>query len=161
MEGWVDKGFTYTWARDSVLLPGQEAYRGILLDRDHQRELGSLLLGADFHTNGERLNLPEFRTLLVECAPKRRDEIDSFLFSAFPHPEPLIFADTNWLNYSFAFAVNPATLELDLYRYDPTTKVGVPMTIWDVWNDTWGVLTRPGDISGGYLPDLALKLKKV
>lgn len=161
IRGWLDKGFTYTWARDHALLPGQELYSAVRLDRDTQTELGTLVLGPHFHPHGETLNLPDFRSLLVESAPNKMEEIDTFLFNAFPRPEPLLFADTNWLNYSFAFAVNPATLELDLYRYDPRTKQGVPMTIWDEWNKTWGVLTRPGDISGSYLPDLALNLKKV
>ena len=162
VEGWVDKGFTYTWVRDNVVLPGQEAYGDLRLDREAQTELGTELLGQDFFPHGETLNLPDFRAFLLEKAPDKKEEIDGFLFNAFPRPEPLLFADTNWLNYSFAFAVNPATLELDLYRYDPLTKKGFPMTIWEKeWNDTWGVLTRPGDISGNYLPDLALKLKKV
>lgn len=161
IEGWLDKGFSYTWVRDQVILPGLRAYEEVRLDRNAQAQLGMELLGPDFYPHGETLNLPDFRKLLYERAPEQQEKIDSFLFHAFPRPDPLIFADTNWLNYAFAFAVNPATLELDLYRYDPLTKRGVPMTIWNSWNAVWGVLTRPGDISGSYLPDLALKLRKV
>lgn len=161
INGWLDKGFSYTWARDHVLLPGQKAYAGFQLAPDEQTKHATPLLGNDFIPHGEALNLPDYRKLLVDQASEKTEEIDAYLFNAFPRPDPLIFADTNWLNYSFAFAVNPGTLELDLYRYDPLTKKGVPMSVWAEWDDVWGVLTRPGEISGSYLPDLAFRLKRV
>ena len=160
-EGWLDKGFTYTWARDHVLLPGQSCYQTMRFDREMQNTLGAKLLGKDFYSHGETLNLPDFRQLLFETAPEKEEEIDGFLFRTLPHAPPLLFADTNWLNYYFAFAVNPATLDLDLYRVDPSGSYGYPMTIWDNWNDTWGVLTRPGDLSGNHIADIGLKLKRV
>jgi len=162
IEGWLDKGFTYTWVRDNVILPGQLAYKELPLGREDQMKIGTALLGKDFSPQEEILTPPSFHTLLTKNSTHSREEIDTLLFNALPRPNPLIFADTNWLNYFFAFAVNPATLELDLYRYDPLTKRGIPMTMWEgEWNDIWGVLTNPGDIGGNYTSQLSIKINKV
>jgi len=162
IEGWLDKGFTYTWVRDNVILPGQLAYEERPLSREDQTKIGSALLGKDFSPHEGVITPPRFHALLLENNPHRREEIDTLLFNTLPRPQPLIFADTNWLNYCFAFAVNPATLELDLYRYDPLTKRGVPMTIWEgEWDNMWGVLTHPEDIGGNHISQLSLKINKV
>lgn len=63
-------------------------------------------------------------------------------------PVPLIFADTNWPNFFFAFLVNPGTLSLELWRTDSTGTYGMPMTNWKQFMNgsvkkTWGVFTRP------------------
>lgn len=63
-------------------------------------------------------------------------------------PSPLIFADTNWPNFFFAFLVNPATLELELWRTNSTGTYGMPMTSWKPFirgkeHKTWGIYTRP------------------
>lgn len=63
-------------------------------------------------------------------------------------PLPLIFADTNWSNFFFAFLVNPGTLSLELWRTDHTGSYGLPMLQWKPYvngqeKKTWGVFTRP------------------
>jgi hypothetical protein len=63
-------------------------------------------------------------------------------------PPPLIFADTNWPNFFFAFLVNPGTLALELWRTDSTGTYGMPMTSWKPFingkeRKTWGLYTRP------------------
>ncbi|WP_194847566.1 hypothetical protein [Candidatus Neptunochlamydia vexilliferae] len=113
-EGWLDKGFTYTWVRDHVINPGK-----------------AHVVNPDLHP-----------------------------------PEPLIFADTNWADYFFAFAVNPASLELDLYRVSADETRALPMNEWRPYlngssSEPWGVLTRPSDLASVAFADLALKLKKV
>jgi len=162
IKGWLDRGFTYTWVRDNIILPGKKIYTSLYIDKAKQMELGTKLLGHHFSPYQKALNLPDFRTLLIELSPDQEEKIDTLLFNTFPRPKPLLFADTNWLNYFFAFAVNPATFELDLYRYDPLTNTGIPMTIWkEQWNKVWGVLTCPAETKGTDLPDIANKLKRV
>ncbi|MES2345252.1 MAG: hypothetical protein V4494_04875 [Chlamydiota bacterium] len=63
-------------------------------------------------------------------------------------PPPLIFADTNWPNFFFAFLVNPGTLSLELWRTDRTGAYGMPMYQWKSYvngkqKKSWGVFTRP------------------
>ncbi len=165
-EGWLDKGFTYTWIRDNVINPGKNAFASIRLDRDAQTLLACKVIKGEFYPHGETLSLPDFRAYLVEIAPKQTDDIDNLLFQSFRAPKPLLFADTNWLDYFFAFAINPATLELDLYRVSADGSRTYPMTPWRPYLDgttslPWGVLTRPSDLTGAALSDLALKLKKI
>lgn len=164
-EGWLDRGFTYTWIRDHLINPGKSYYNGIRLDRDMQNLLGSKVIQG-FHPHGESLSPTDFRAYLYEIAPQKEDDIDNLLFQSFKPPSPLHFADTNWADYFFAFAVNPATLDLDLYRISTDGSRAYPMNPWRSYLDgtsttPWGVLTRPSDLSGASLSDIALKLKKV
>lgn len=63
-------------------------------------------------------------------------------------PQPVIFADTNWMKDYFAFCINPGTLNLELWRMDYTGSYGFPMRIWDGWlngsrkEPTWGIFTQ-------------------
>jgi hypothetical protein len=66
----------------------------------------------------------------------------------FAPPPPLIFADTNWPNFFFAFLVNPGTLSLELWRTDSTGTYGMPMYQWKSYvngkqKKSWGIFTRP------------------
>lgn len=164
-EGWLDKEFTYTWIRDNVIEPTRSHLESVRLDRDIQTLLASKISHGDFYPSPNTLTLPEFRTHLINTYPDKGDEIDNLLFQSFPNC-PLPFADTNWLDYSFAFAVNPATLQLDLYRLSADGSRAYPMSPWRAYLDgtsdlSWGVLTRPSDLSNTPLSDLALKLKKI
>jgi hypothetical protein len=64
-------------------------------------------------------------------------------------PQPIHFADTNWVQNDFAFVVNPGTRKLEFWRVDPLGVTGVPMIQWEEWLNgsrkdiTWGVYTRP------------------
>lgn len=164
-EGWLDKGFTYTWIRDYVIEPTRSHLETVRLDREMQTLLASKLSSSDFYPSPHTLTLPEFRVHLLDAFPEQEDQIDNLLFLSFPN-QPLLFADTNWLDYFFAFAVNPGTLELDLYRISASGKHACPMTPWRAYLDgtsdhPWGVLTRPSDLTNTPLSDLALKLKKI
>jgi hypothetical protein len=164
-EGWLDKEFTYTWIRDQVIEPTKSHLEGVRLDRDAQMLIASKLFPANFYPSPSTLTLPEFRAHLINAYPNKGDEIDNLLFHSFPN-QPLPFADTNWLDYFFAFAINPATLQLDLYRISIDGTRACPMTPWRAYLDgtsdlPWGVLTRPSDLSSTPLSDLALKLKKI
>lgn len=64
-------------------------------------------------------------------------------------PEPVIFADTNWVRDKFSFVVNPGTSELELWRTNRLGVAGTPMIAWTEWldgsrrNSKWGFFTRP------------------
>jgi len=108
-EGWLDKGFSYTWARDHVLHPGEEFYEVIRLDRDMQELLAeefiekhfpeqSHALLREFTPHAETLHLPNFRTHLFNYLSPHltepmalSDRLDGYLRTAFPliHPPEL------------------------------------------------------------------------
>lgn len=63
-------------------------------------------------------------------------------------PRPLRFADSNWEKFYFSFVVNPATLELELWRTDKIGLTGTPMRQWEpllngTLREAWGVYLRP------------------
>lgn len=64
-------------------------------------------------------------------------------------PQPIHFADTNWVQNDFAFVVNPGSGKLEFWRVDPLGVSGAPMIQWEEWLNgsrkdiTWGVYTRP------------------
>ena len=62
-------------------------------------------------------------------------------------PKAFVFADTNWPYFYFAFAINPATENLELWRMNPLLYKGYPMHQWKHYfseekPSLWGVLTR-------------------
>lgn len=67
----------------------------------------------------------------------------------FALPEPILFADSNWVKDDFGFTINPGTGKLDFWRFDGIATVGTPMPTWQQWlngsrkDPTWGVYTRP------------------
>ena len=63
-------------------------------------------------------------------------------------PAPLFFADSNWSQFYFGFIVSPGTNLLELWRLEPSSGIGFPMTSWGKWlneknTDLWNVCTRP------------------
>jgi len=75
-------------------------------------------------------------------------------------PTPITFADTNWARDYFAFLVSPGTGMLELWRVDPTGKIGSPMSLWRQWlNGTrkdipWGVFPKPHEYTAGLVRDM-------
>lgn len=69
----------------------------------------------------------------------------------FALPKPLIFADTNWVKDEFAFAVNPGSGKLELWRFDYLGSQGVPMSNWKQWvngsrpDQKWGIYIKPSE----------------
>ncbi|MCH9632778.1 MAG: hypothetical protein S4CHLAM6_11200 [Chlamydiae bacterium] len=68
-------------------------------------------------------------------------------------PKPFVFADSNWPHFNFAFTVNPATEQLELWRMNALANKGFPMHQWANWFSekqvsSWGVLTQFNE----YLP---------
>jgi hypothetical protein len=64
-------------------------------------------------------------------------------------PEPIIFADSNWVKDLFGFVINPGNGKLELWRMDVIGGEGVPMADWKQWlngskqEPQWGIYTRP------------------
>lgn len=60
-------------------------------------------------------------------------------------PQPITFADSNWVQDTFAFLINPGTQQLELWRVDIQGRQGAPMSTWKEWlNGThkdrlWGI----------------------
>lgn len=104
--GWLDKGFTYTWVRDQIFLPGEAFYKAIRLDRETQKFLAEQFfythfplrktqLIYEFVPHNETLNLQDFRMYFfkflhgqISEPTSLLDQIDGFLRTAFPliHP---------------------------------------------------------------------------
>lgn len=63
-------------------------------------------------------------------------------------PEPLLFADSNWVDSYFGFTVGPGTGELELWRFNPFGTSGEPMRQWAPYLDgrdtrKWVVYVNP------------------
>ena len=76
-----------------------------------------------------------------------RDESIRYRLSALGYlpPKPFFVADTNWPGMWFAFAYNPGTQELDLWRSDPSFRNPKPMHVWrkdldGTSHKPWGIL---------------------
>jgi hypothetical protein len=239
-EGWQDRGFTYTWVRDHLILPSEQFWAKCHLSPEQQRFLASLffkqypLLKSDLALSRSSLSVRHFRESVVkELSGKMRlsshdsSELaalfDGFLFEMLPLTEngalqeelnrlvgPLperifdtlprltsafvtakelkenakalflttkslspstdihewvaqkarasglappslnAFADSNWSQYYFSFALNPGTHLLELWRTDLTGSKGMPMSVWKPYLDgtsraPWSIYTRPAE----------------
>lgn len=75
--------------------------------------------------------------------------LDAARFYDYSLPEPILFADTNWVKDNFGFTVNPGTGKLELWRFDSLGAEGYPMSSWAPWLNgsrkdlLWGIYTRP------------------
>lgn len=63
-------------------------------------------------------------------------------------PEPILFADTNWVKNVFGFTINPGTRNLEFWRFDLCGQGGRPISVWKRYlNGTdqqeWGLYTAP------------------
>lgn len=81
-------------------------------------------------------------------------------------PSPYLFADTNWSTFYFAFLVNPATLELEVWRYDPRIRRGFPLSDWEHWlngsaGEPWAVFISPRQYEARPRFDFEMLKKKV
>ena len=100
-QGWLDRGFSYTWARDRVLQPGEQFYRKILLDREEQSFLMRTFIAEQLNAEISQvkmtltpaktpLDLPAFRNHLLHTlrsffhSGALNERVDAFLRTAFP-----------------------------------------------------------------------------
>lgn len=69
-------------------------------------------------------------------------------------PQPVIFADTNWVKDYFAFVVNPATEQLEFWSVDFLGSTGKPISSWKMWlngsrhDPKWGIFSKPSEYIG-------------
>ncbi len=117
-EGWKDNGFTYTWVRDHVIVPGQKFYADMSLSTTKQiflldafcKELPPDLnetLYERVHFDHHSISITTFRSTVLETListtvayhPSQRrplsDALDAFLFQALP-----IVAGNEWKTYA-------------------------------------------------------------
>ena len=105
-EGWADKNFSYTWARDHALIPGKVFYEKFEIDEFLQELLAEKFLQEHFPNRAKALkmefscqtqflSLISFRSYLTDFlsfyVPNQaglEDQIDGFLRSAFPILKP-------------------------------------------------------------------------
>jgi len=137
---WMDKGFTYTWVRDNYVDPGYQFYAKQTLSSSQQRDLLKKM-GIEHSFSRNSLSMREFRMQVIDQFPGAISLIDGLLIECKPGVKPLYFADTNWPGLFFAFAVNPGTLELDLWRSDPQFNHPRSMHMWQ--NDLNGTSQKP------------------
>ncbi len=143
-QAWVSKEFTYTWVRDNWIKPAEDHY---LKQRLSPNEQGMLLnaLGLEGVQFQHTVSPVEFRRKVVAKVPLLAHQVDAVLVKFLPGAHPIFFADSNWPGLLFAFALNPGTLEMDLWRSDPEFKNPRLMHIWKKDLDgssqkPWGVI---------------------
>lgn len=66
------------------------------------------------------------------------------------YPQPILFADTNWVKNVFGFIVNPGTSRLELWRFDDQGSEGRPVSIWRKYlngeeKKEWGLYVAPSE----------------
>lgn len=76
--------------------------------------------------------------------------LDALRRLRFAMPKPIVFADTNWPYFYFAFMLNPSNSKLELWRVDPIGRTGFPMTSWKKWfqdqnPSLWSILINPNE----------------
>lgn len=87
-------------------------------------------------------NTVSFTFDLHEVISKKAEEVK------LAPPPPLYFADTNWFQFHFAFLVSPGTGEFELWRLEPSSGKGIPMSSWKKWlseknSSSWNICSRP------------------
>ncbi len=97
----------------------------------------NLVLSAIFSTR-EKISFPD------DIRKKLRTSMEKFGLAP---PAPFIFADTNWSIYAFAFAVNPGTNKLELWKTDRQGENASPMSVWKehlspAATKPWGIITE-------------------
>ena len=84
----------------------------------------------------------------------RKMVVDEMRKSRLILPQPVIFADTNWVKDYFAFVVSPTTEKLEFWSVDALGVEGKPVSHWKMWlNGTkrdpkWGIFSRPKEYVG-------------
>lgn len=101
----------------------------------------------------ELIDLIKSLWIIENKAPSFSEDISFAISKAFEelavcYQSPFIFADSNWIREKFAFCVNPATLQLQLYRVDYTGQEGIPMRSWKKFlgvenQNTWAIFDHP------------------
>lgn len=134
------------------VLLGEGARRGSLVDRFEifLKELeGSYFGPAEIHQMALSALLHATRNP-VSVQDWNREIADAMRAFEFLAPAPILFADTNWSGWLFGFLPNPATGELELWRFNRIGTRGTPMADWKEWvngsnSSPWVVLSNPSE----------------
>jgi len=152
---WVDS----VLFENAPLLPVSEAKKAIqkvienVLGRIPSIEKGisSYLNPAEIHQAVLSFVLEETRSP-VSVRDWQREIANAMRTLDFCPPAPLLFADTNWSGWFFGFLPNPATGELELWRFNRIGTQGAPMADWKEWlsgsnSSPWVVLSNPKELA--------------
>lgn len=106
-KAWDNRDFTYTWIRDTLLIPGQTFYRGRIIDKETLHLLW-LYIGGKQPRSAFQSSIPISDIPSYFSAPKQR--IDSALRAFFPLvPKSLINSSIQWsfdfLPYALAYQI--------------------------------------------------------
>jgi hypothetical protein len=77
--GWIDEGFTYTWIRDTFLLPAKEFYSEMKLSTDEQQELLRRL-----SIEGDIFSSASIETFCSHITKIPQHELAAFLYRTLP-----------------------------------------------------------------------------
>jgi hypothetical protein len=89
------------------------------------------------------------RGLATTSDPIHREVAETAARIGLAMPDPIRFADTNWVNDYFALTYNPGTEQLELWRTNEVGRSAVPMHSWRQWlngskkKPDWGILNQP------------------
>lgn len=93
--------------------------------------------------------------LLIACLKKTRSShfyhqkiMHAMQKTGLCYPEPILFADTNWVKNVFGFVVNPGTRAIDFWRFDSCASTGRPIALWKRYfngldKGEWGLYNSP------------------
>ncbi|MFZ0565531.1 MAG: hypothetical protein WAM28_05035 [Chlamydiales bacterium] len=102
------------------------------------KDLRNIAKGLLMHTlNETRLSIP-FHQKITRIMQNKE----------LAYPQPILVADSNWVNTVFGFTVNPGTGQIEFWRFDDCGSEGRPITPWKNHLDgtdqrEWGVYTAP------------------
>lgn len=118
--------------KDRLLLIIPERWRGAIdsMLRDQPDDLYSFIGSRHLQELAKAFLLLLHQSVQTEADLHELCAQQAHLVKAAP-PAPLIFADTNWPHYLFAFVWGPASEKLRLWRIDACGISGVVMSEWD------------------------------
>jgi len=129
VKAWDTRHFTYTWIRDSLLIPGQKFYRGLSIDREVLHLLW-LYIGGNEPRSAFQSSIPIEDAPSYFGAPKQR--VDAALRAFFPLvPRSLLPKGFKW---SFDFA--PFSLASQVIGRESLAKQGYTQPQALVFADT-------------------------
>jgi hypothetical protein len=142
-QGWLDRGFTYTWIRDNFFLPTKQVYEETLLTEEEQERILRLLAipGKPL----PRSAIADFCHHFAKLEPLLPPFLHQFQSQA--ALQPCVFADTNWPEAYFTFVVSPLTLQIEVWKSDRTGRFAAPLPLITSWfgkgkEFAWTVYTR-------------------
>lgn len=174
---WSNQRFSYTWVRDTFYLPAREFYRSVHLTQEQVSVMCAFMEIPPVPCSGSLQEVyariggssARFDQAVYACVPFNSEGAPYYLHSLFEEshlkPKSVCIGDSNWSSYFFHFVVNPRTLEVELWRMDPSGVFGLPMNEWsDIFSHPkkeWELYVNPKEYGMTIDSDLANTTRKV